>query len=880
MSKNRSIKPVMIAALFACAVTYQIELKASELTSEIANQQPVLITTNEVIEIEPVAEVGTSAIPSSIMDASQLQADENLTSYTNQARIDAKSGTTALTFDAPVSARAISDANQEVYYTLDNEGEVTSLSTKMPKATSENVVTVVDGQVVDSNSAIIRTNGGYEQSFYIYPTLDDLKNEVNGVPISGGGFDGTLVSTVKEDGVYYHLIKISGYQGYVDSGNVQIIPEQLIKSRSYYTSEDGEWVYYSAIDPLTSTEYDKMVIDQTPDSAKVGVKYYSDDDLNYYTTPILTNAEPVNASLSATSYYMNLPFRSESSYTASNYQAYLKAKGKTGSMYYNQTDAFTKAQSLESVNSLLLFSMANHESAYGLSTYARACYNFFGRGAIDSDPDKACQSYSFPTATDGILAQALFLQNGYFDILDWRYSGTNVGNKQGGLNVKYASDVDWGKKIANHAYMIDQYLGGNDQNKYPIISVAGNSLVYNDSSLTSRVLSSGDSGSFSSYNLSQQTGTNNRVNVVAIAEQNNAYLVYVPTAVKNSNSVDCSYTSSMRGSYPNYNGRTNKSVATNTANYSCDYVSFTNNSYWISKTNTTNLNNIAVPPARTSIYEYYSNGKVRYEFIVDPATNQLKNAYGYNSSGQVIAVFEYRPGTVYGNHGANIKNKFIIDPASGTIRYAYGYNTKRQITNVYEYHHGTKFGSHGKQIRYNFYLNPVDGTIRYAYGYNANNRVSAAFEYQRGTTYATRVGKIRYKFYINPLDGTIRYAYGYNRNGQVNTAFEYQKGTKYRTHGGKIRYKFFINPTVGTIRYAYGYDANNRINAAFEYQAGTKYRAHGSKIRFKFFINPQTNNLMYANRYANNQVTIRYNYLPNTVYRQGHGARIASRIYY
>lgn len=225
---------------------------------------------------------------------------------------------------------------------------------------------------------------------------------------------------------------------------MQIIPEELLSARSYYTVEDGSWVYYSAIDPLTSTDYDVMSIGSAPASAESGVKYYSDDDENYYTDQLIT--ADATASVSYNSYFQNLPFRSRSTYSASDYHNYLKAKGKTNSEYYNEASAFTKAQDKETVNSLMIFSMANHESAYGTSTYAKACYNFFGRGAIDSDPDKACETYSYKTATDGILAQALFLENGYFDVLDWRYSGTHVGNKASGMNVKYASDTDWGKK--------------------------------------------------------------------------------------------------------------------------------------------------------------------------------------------------------------------------------------------------------------------------------------------------------------------------------------------------------------------------------------------------------------------------------------------------
>lgn len=840
-----------------------------------SNQETQVIQTKIITN-----NVGDSSTPSSLLTDNQLKSDENQTDYINQNRVSAGSGETKLVFDNPKASRlSASKGEQPIYYTLNSSGQISSQSIKQPRSTSENIITVVDGEIINSTNAIIRTNGGYKNSFYIYSSLDNLKNDVDGIPISGGGFDGTLLETVEEDGVYYHRIKISGYEGYVLSGNVQIIPEELISSRSYYTVEDNQWVYYSAIDALTSTEYDRIVLDDAPSSAKSSVKYYSDDDVNFYTTPILTSAVPTNAALRYNSYYMNLPMRSASSYTASNYKAYLNAKGKSSSTYFNETSAFTKAQELENVNSLLLFSMANHESAYGLSTYAKACYNFFGRGAIDSDPDKACQSYSFPTATDGILAQALFLQNGYFDILDWRYSGTNVGNKQNGLNVKYASDVDWGKKISNHAYMIDQYLGSKDENRYPIISVSGNSLVYADSNLTQKLASIGDNGSFSSYNLRQQTGTNDTVNVVAIAQTEDAYQVYVPTAVKNSSSVDCSYTSSMRGSYPNYNGRTKLAVGINAANYACDYVSFENNAYWISKKNTKPINNVEVPESQVEITVPYSNGQVQYKFYLNEADKTIKYANGYDRLGNLIYIYEYQNGTTYGNHGSKIRTRYFIE--NDEIRTAYRYNSLGQVTNIYSYYPNAKYGSQGSKLRYSFLMNPSTSDILYATGYDVNRQLISIFEYRPGTKFGGQGSHIQYKFIINPSTNDIKYGFGYNLSNQISSVFEYPVGIKYNSHIGKTKYKFTVDPSTQTIRYAYRYNTDGKIVNAYEYEPGTKYLNHGSKIRFKFVINPQTNRLESAYRYNSaNQIIVEYKYSPNTVYRQGHGSRISSRIYY
>nr|WP_316046861.1 hypothetical protein [Planococcus glaciei] len=40
-----------------------------------------------------------------------------------------------------------------------------------------------------------------------------------------------------------------------------------------------------------------------------------------------------------------------------------------------------------------------------------------------------------------------------------------MGNKGGGMNVRYASDAFWGEKIAGHMYRADLKLGNKDLNK-------------------------------------------------------------------------------------------------------------------------------------------------------------------------------------------------------------------------------------------------------------------------------------------------------------------------------------------------------------------------------------------------------------------------------
>jgi hypothetical protein len=40
----------------------------------------------------------------------------------------------------------------------------------------------------------------------------------------------------------------------------------------------------------------------------------------------------------------------------------------------------------------------------------------------------------------------------------WRYTATYTGDKAAGLNAKYASDANWGKKVAGHMSHLNQQL--------------------------------------------------------------------------------------------------------------------------------------------------------------------------------------------------------------------------------------------------------------------------------------------------------------------------------------------------------------------------------------------------------------------------------------
>lgn len=809
------------------------EIPEDETDSEASNEVEAKITIDE----DGTQTKQAKAMRSADNAEAKLKTGENVTTYENQERLEANAGLSTINITPTAkSMKSASDIeDQKVYYVLNDEGQIESGSVKQPRSYDGNLVTVLNGTIIDADSAIARTSGGYDYSFYMYESIEDVQSNTDGVPISGGGFDATYLGSEEVDGIYYDHLKISGYEGYTVSNNIQIVPQQLIKAQSYYIVENGDWVYYSAIDPVTSTSYDRIVLGSAPSDAKTGTKYYSNDDVNFTTASILS--EDIVPAVSYNSYFQNLPFRSTSEYSASDYNRYLKAKGKTSSEYYNETNAFTKAQDLENINSMMIFSMANHESAYGTSTYARACYNFFGRGAVDSDPDKACQQYGYNTATDGILAQALFLENGYFDVTDWRYSGTHAGNKASGINVKYASDVDWGKKLSNHAYMIDQYLGSKQEDKYAILKVTGNKNVYTSSSLKTSVKSSSDSASYNTYDLSPVAGTSNTVNVVALQQTSSAYQIYVPTSVKTSNSQDCSYTNSKRGSYPNYGGRSKVSVATNTANYSCDYKSWSNGRFWISKSNTSVINSTKVPNATKYYYTYYSNGSVKMKYYVNSSTNTVNYAYMYDTNGNAIKKYEYYSGTKYNSSvQSHVYKVYYLN--QGKLTSIRKYNSRRQLIYVYAFYDGATLSDYGHKIKYRFNLDPATNNIINTYGFaKGSTKKNQILTYFPETTYSQRVGNLAHKYLVTTGTDTMTKSYVFDHAGNTTKVYTYIPNTQYGSYGTEyLKDVFWLKGSHSEIDYSITYRNGERY-VKYLYDAGTILgQNHGQHISKKYYF--------------------------------------------
>ncbi len=402
---------------------------------------------------------------------------------------------------------------------------------------------IEDGMIIKSNPTVFITLGGINTIVPFYKSPDDLIKQINQIPISGAAYDGWYLDTITYDNQVIAKVIIGGLEGYVLLQHIQIIPTPLIQARSYYQKEGNNWTFYEANDPLTSKNYTKYVTSDVPSFAKDNEKYVSNTS-NYYQN-LMTGQ-----TYESYNYFQMLPARATSEYTASDYQRYLASLNYYDSVYYNATQGFIDGQNYPGVNSLLLFGIANNESGYGRSYYARHCYNFYGRYAFDSDPDDACRAVSYSNPSSGASAEAFFLNNEYLDPL-FTYNGSHPGDKSSGINAKYASDPNWGFKVASCMKNADAFLGSKEYNRYSI-GITNFAPTFKNPTLTQRQNVMGLSGQSVDYNICATT--RGPVSILLTADYGGVYRFQPDSAKYFGPTTSIGLTNAKSGSYPNYEG--------------------------------------------------------------------------------------------------------------------------------------------------------------------------------------------------------------------------------------------------------------------------------------------------------------------------------------
>ena len=319
---------------------------------------------------------------------------------------------------------------------------------------------------------------------------------INGYSMSDGAFLGYENGKVK--------FKAAGVTGLVNPSEVGIIDYDNTKTVSCYkTSNGGLYHYVANIITNSSSYYSINYIGNIPSYLSNNTTYYSYDGHYFYTSynrmiddyknGVYSNS--INSNNPYYNYFQYLPARSKTFLTASQLNQYTTQIVSSGKLL-NAGSSLISNQNTYGVNALIMYANAALESGWGQSQTAINKNNLFGHGAVDSNPYYGANGYA--SVDDCIKYHAkMFISEGYCDPKDYsgRYYGSHLGDKESGINVKYASDPYWGEKIAHICWSVQNGLGVTEANKYTLGIANGNVTFYTNPG--SNLLF--NSGNFSSY---------------------------------------------------------------------------------------------------------------------------------------------------------------------------------------------------------------------------------------------------------------------------------------------------------------------------------------------------------------------------------------------
>ena len=317
----------------------------------------------------------------------------------------------------------------------------------------------------------------------------------------GTGIEGYTHASYAADAAYLETsgnkvkFKMAGVTGWVSASNVEIIPYTNSLNVSYYKADNGKFYHYISTNVYGNASASTQMVGYQPSYIKSNTKYYSYDGHYFYASyATMVNdyknnrySNAVNASQPYYNYYQFLSQRSKTSYSATDINKYISSKTTSKSKIWNKGSAFTDAQKY-GANAALMMGLAINESAWGMSEIAQSKNNIFGLNAVDSSPGTSASTFASVEVCINDYAKN-YVSLGYVSPFDWRYYGPHLGDKQSGMNVKYASDPYWGEKAAAQAWQLENINGKKDHQKYKIGVNRGNSVtsVYKEADSKSKL---------------------------------------------------------------------------------------------------------------------------------------------------------------------------------------------------------------------------------------------------------------------------------------------------------------------------------------------------------------------------------------------------------
>ncbi|MBA2175550.1 glucosaminidase domain-containing protein [Halobacillus locisalis] len=240
-------------------------------------------------------------------------------------------------------------------------------------------------------------------------------------------------------------VVLAGETYFIDHDSAALVPEPFKEGGSYYENVGGD-LYHRLYLNGYSPSYN---YGQAPADLEEGEKVYSPDgsfnweDAKFFNDLLLTKQSHYNEEQLDQFLEEQYPYDNENR---------LAGLG----------EAFIAAEEKYDVNALYLMAHAIHESAWGTSDIARDKNNLYGYKAYDGSAYDSAETFeSLESGIDFIAKKVL--DEEYLNPVNWKYYGAYLGDKSGGMNIKYASDPFWGQKIAGYMYRADKFLGGHDR---------------------------------------------------------------------------------------------------------------------------------------------------------------------------------------------------------------------------------------------------------------------------------------------------------------------------------------------------------------------------------------------------------------------------------
>ncbi|MCM3718489.1 S-layer homology domain-containing protein [Fictibacillus phosphorivorans] len=255
-------------------------------------------------------------------------------------------------------------------------------------------------------------------------------------------------------------VKFNNTIGYFKMNEATLHPTVKLKGASYFKAEDGKLTHYTY--NVNTDTYGAFWYGSS--GTLPNGTYKSKDGHSFSGNGNVYNMYQ---------YFNVMPLYTKTSYTAEQLNDFVRMNkpesAADNTILENLGHAFKNVEEKYNVNAMYLLAHAIHESGWGTSRLAIEKKNLFGIRATDGSAYESGDTFKSYEACIEVLVKEYLLDptSSYF-IQGWKANGEVVGDKELGMNVRYASDPYWGQKIAGYMYRIDKYLGEKERNQYGI----------------------------------------------------------------------------------------------------------------------------------------------------------------------------------------------------------------------------------------------------------------------------------------------------------------------------------------------------------------------------------------------------------------------------